>query len=227
MATLSIFSWIGETLLEDLVEDTTGYESMKDIATKINTYTMVFLTCEYFLRLLCSPNKFIFLTNAFNILDLICIVSFVVALHLSSLGKGGRLIRMMRCLRIFRFAKLIRHLSKFQCLLHVVAEAAVELQFAFILLNITILSLASIMYYLEKDVRDDDLSFLNCLEWVIMAITSVGIQHGGPVTELGKWIGGFCVVAGVLLFALPIPIVVSSFSNAYKQMLCHEEIIEK
>ena len=227
MATLSIFSWIGETLLEDLVEDTTGYESMKDIATKINTYTMVFLTCEYFLRLLCSPNKFIFLTNAFNILDLICIVSFVVALHLSSLGKGGRLIRMMRCLRIFRFAKLIRHLSKFQCLLHVVAEAAVELQFAFILLNITILSLASMLYYLEKDVRDDGLSFLNCLEWVIMAITSVGIQHGGPVTELGKWIGGFCVVAGVLLFALPIPIVVSSFSNAYKQMLCHEEIIEK
>ena len=227
MATLSIFSWIGETLLEDLVEDTTGYESMKDIATKINTYTMVFLTCEYFLRLLCSPNKFIFLTNAFNILDLICIVSFVVALHLSSLGKGGRLIRMMRCLRIFRFGKLIRHLSKFQCLLHVVAEAAVELQFAFILLNITILSLASMLYYLEKDVRDEDLSFLNCLEWVIMAITSVGIQHGGPVTELGKWIGGFCVVAGVLLFALPIPIVVSSFSNAYKQMLCHEEIIEK
>ena len=204
-----------------------GYESMKDIATNVNAYTMIFLTCEYVLRFICSPNKVIFLTNAFNIIDLICIVSFVVALHLSSLGKGGRLIRMMRCLRIFRFGKLIRHLSKFQCLLHVVAEAAMELQFAFILMNITILSLASMLYYLEKDAREDDLSFLNCLEWVIMAITSVGIQHGGPETELGKWVGGFCVIAGRVLFALPIPIVVASFSNAYQQMLCHEEIIEK
>ena len=123
-----------------------GYESMKDIATNVNTYTMIFLTCEYVLRFICSPNKVIFLTNAFNIIDLICIVSFVVALHLSSLGKGGRLIRMMRCLRIFWFGKLIRHLSKFQCLLHVVAEAAMELQFAFILMNITILSLASMLY---------------------------------------------------------------------------------
>ena len=81
--------------------------------------------------------------------------------------------------------------------------------------------------YLEKDAREDELSFLNCLEWVIMAITSVGIQHGGPETELGKWVGGFCVIAGIVLFALPIPIVVASFSNAYQQMLCHEEIIEK
>ena len=119
---------------------------MKDVATSVNTYTMIILTCEYVLRFICSPNKVIFLTNAFNIIDLICIVSFVVALHLSSLGKGGRLIRMMRCLRIFRFGKLIRHLSKFQCLLHVVAEAAMELQFAFILMNITILSLASMLY---------------------------------------------------------------------------------
>ena len=227
IATLSILSWIGETLLEDLVADATGYESMRDIVTMINSYTMIFLTCEYVLRFICSPSKLIFLTNAFNIIDLICIVSFVVALHLSSLGKGGRLIRMMRCLRIFRFGKLIRHLSKFQCLLHVVVEAAIELQFAFILMNITILSLASMLYYLEKDAREDDLSFLNCLEWVIMAITSVGIQHGGPVTQLGRWIGGLCVIAGVVLFALPIPIVVASFSNAYKQMLCHEEIIEK
>ena len=227
MATLSILSWIGETLLEDLVEDATGYESMRDIATMINSYTMIFLTCEYVLRFICSPSKLIFLTNAFNIIDLVCIVSFVVALHLSSLGKGGRLIRMMRCLRIFRFGKLIRHLSKFQCLIQVVIEAAIELQFAFILMNITILSLASMLYYLEKDAREEELSFINCLEWVIMAITSVGIQHDGPVTQLGSWIGGLCVIAGVVLFSLPIPIVVSSFSNAYKQMLCHEEIIEK
>ena len=135
--------------------------------------------------------------------------------------------RMMRCLRLFRFGKLIRHLSKFQCLLHVVGEAALELQFAFILMNIALVTLASLLYFCEKGERKDDISFLDCLEWAIMAITTVGIQEGGPVTQLGKWVGGFCVIFGIILFSLPIPIVAASFATAYKQLLCHEEIVHK
>ena len=226
MAVLSIFSWIGETLLGD-VDETFEYPWMKVTVSKINSYTMLFLTCEYLTRFICSPNKKSFLVNAFNFIDLICIASFLVSFHLSSLNKGGRLVRIMRCLRIFRFGKLIRHLSKFQCLLIVVLEAAMELQFAFILMNITILLLTSLLYFFEKDEREKDFSFLDCLEWVIMAITKVGIHHGGPVTEWGKWVGGLSVISGLVLFALPVPIVVASFSNAYKQMLCHEPILQR
>ena len=101
--------------------------------------------------------------------------------------------RIMRCLRIFRFGKLIRHLSKFQCLLNVVHEAAMELQFSFILMNITIMILTSLLYYLEKDEREEDFCFFDCLEWVIMAITKVGVRHGVPVTQLGTGICGLSV----------------------------------
>ena len=227
MAVFSILSWIVEAALEDINDESFEYQWMKNIASKVNSYTMLFLTCEYVTRLICSPNKLIFLTSAFNAIDLICIVSFVVSLHLSSLGKGGRIMRMMRCFRIFRFGKLIRHLSKFQCLLHVVGEAALELQFAFILMNIALVTLASLLYFCEKGERKDDISFLDCLEWAIMAITTVGIQEGGPVTQLGKWVGGVCVIFGIILFSLPIPIVAASFATAYKQLLCHEEIVHK
>ena len=227
VAVLSILSWFGEATLEDIEDESFEYQWIVDIASKVNSYTMLFLTCEYVTRFICSPNKLIFLTSAFNAIDLICIVSFVVSLHLSSLGKGGRIMRMMRCLRIFRFGMLIRHLSKFQCLLHVVGEAAMELQFAFILIIITLVTLASLLYFCEKGERKDDISFLDCLEWAVMAITTVGIQEGGPVTQLGKWIGGLCVIFGIIFFALPIPLVAASFANAYKQLLCHEEIIHK
>ena len=227
MAVLSILSWIGEAGLEDITDKSFEYQWIRTAASKVNTYTMLFLTCEYITRLICSPNKLIFLTSAFNAIDLICIVSFVVSLHLSSLGKGGRIMRLLRCLRIFRFGKLIRHLSKFQCLLHVVGEAAVELQFAFLLMIISLITLASLLYFFEKGERKDDISFLDCLDWAIMAITSVGIQDGGPVTEAGKWVGGICVIFGIIFFALPIPLVAASFANAYKQLLCHEEILHK
>ena len=227
MAVLSILSWIGEAVLEDKTDKSFEYQWIGTAASKVNTYTMLFLTCEYITRLICSPNKLIFLTSAFNAIDLICIVSFVVSLHLSSLGKGGRIMRLLRCLRIFRFGKLIRHLSKFQCLLHVVGEAAVELQFAFLLMNISLITLASLLYFFEKGERKDDISFLDCLDWAIMAITTVGIQNGGPATQEGKWVGGICVIFGIIFFALPIPLVAASFANAYKQLLCHEEILHK
>ena len=227
IAILSILSGIGDMLLEGEKDESFEYQLMRDLVSIINSFAMLFLTCEYVTRLICSPNRILFLTNAFNLIDLICIVSFVVSFHMSTLGRGGRLMRMMRCLRIFRIGMLIRHLSKFRCLLQVVFEAAVELQFAFILMNITILTLSSLLYFFEKDAGKDDFSFLDCLVWVVMAITSVGIHQGGPDTQLGKWVGGLCVISGIVLFALPIPIVVASFSNAYKQMLCHEDILHK
>ena len=228
VAIVSIFSWIGQTFLDDYTDENSNYdELLKEIVSNVNRYTMLYLTCEFLIRFICSPDKVVFISNGLNIIDMICIASFVVSLHLSTLNKGGRLIRMLRCLRILRFGMLIRHLSKFQCLLLVVAEAAMELQFVFILTNITIVTLASLLYFFEKEENENEVSYLDCLEWVIMSITTVGIQQGGPVTELGQWISGLCVVSGIVLFTLPVPIVVASFSNAYKQMLCHEEILQK
>ena len=41
---------------------------------------------------------------------------------------------------------------------------------------------------------------------------------------LGKFIAGFCALSGVFILTLPIPIVVNSFANFYKNRLWRNEV---
>ena len=41
----------------------------------------------------------------------------------------------------------------------------------------------------------------------------------------GKLIGGFCALSGVFILTLPIPIVVNSFAQFYKNRLWRNEVI--
>ena len=48
-----------------------------------------------------------------------------------------------------------------------------------------------------------------------------------PQTFTGKLLGGFCALSGVFILSLPIPIVVSSFANYYKNRLWRNEVAFK
>jgi len=59
-----------------------------------------------------------------------------------------------------------------------------------------------------------------------MTITTVGYDLN-PTTLLGKLIGGFCALSGVFILTLPIPIVVNSFAQFYKNRLWRNEVEHK
>lgn len=56
-----------------------------------------------------------------------------------------------------------------------------------------------------------------------MTITTVGYDLS-PRTFLGKFIGGLCALSGIFILTLPIPIVVNSFGNFYKNRLWRNEV---
>ncbi len=48
-----------------------------------------------------------------------------------------------------------------------------------------------------------------------------------PMSGMGKLIGGFCAVFGAFTIVLPVPIIVNSFSNFYRNRLWRGEVALK
>lgn len=198
MVLVSTLTFILSTL-EDLKEDhELEPDSLFNLTLEvIDTTVIIFFTLEYGVRFACAPRKWKFFKNPMNMVDLLAIIPFYLALVLSQLediqiiGKAGKIVRLIRVMRILRIFKLVRHFAGLQSLLFTLRQAYKELGLLMLLVAVAILTFSSLVYFAEKEGFEDgstevnNWTFVESFWWGLMTITTVGYDLD-PKTLLGK-----------------------------------------
>ena len=65
------------------------------------------------------------------------------------------------------------------------------------------------------------------LWWALVTMTTVGFGDMVPRTYLGMFVGAMCAMAGVLVVALPVPVIVSNFEMYYSHTQARAKLPKK
>lgn len=182
----------------------------------IETICVVWFTFEFIIRLITCPDKVKFAQNLMNWVDLCAVAPFFISLTVSENVKTIIVLRITRLIRVFRILKLSRHSYGLQVLGHTLKASFRELCLLAFFLLIGVIIFSSLVYYAEKD--SNSIMFPSIpasFWWSIVTMTTIGYGDVVPITFPGKCVGVLCALCGVLVIALPVPVIVSNFSLYY------------
>jgi len=184
--------------------------------------SIAIFTVEYLLRLWScveSPRyagplgRLRFASTPLAIVDLLAISPFYI--HFLMPGTADlRFILSLRLLRIFRVLKLGRYSSAIAMLGRVIRSRRGELAVIFVLMMVTLVVAAGLMYYAERTAQPDKFSSIAAsLWWAVITLTTIGYGDVYPITPLGKLLGGAIAVCGIGFVALPTAVVSAGFAE--------------
>ncbi|EHQ34703.1 ion transporter [Methanoplanus limicola] len=185
----------------------------------IITFCLLVFTIEYILRIWsCTSAPTItgrfserlrYATGFYQIIDLISIIPLIFPVFFPT---DFALLRGFRLISIFKLGRYARNSTSLALLKRVVIKKREIFTIMIFFLVFVILFSSTIMYLVENHAQPDKFSSIPAaIWWAMMTVTTVGYGDIYPITPLGKTIGSFITLAGVLLLALPSAILATGF----------------
>ncbi|XP_069094437.1 voltage-gated potassium channel KCNC4 isoform X2 [Pleurodeles waltl] len=212
------------------------------VLTYIEGVCVLWFTLEFLVRIICCPDKLLFVRNMLNIIDFVAILPFYLEVALSGLSsKAARdvlgFLRVVRFVRILRIFKLTRHFVGLRVLGHTLRASINEFLLLIIFLALGVLIFATMIYYAERigaSPKDPSGSahthFKNIpigFWWAVVTMTTLGYGDMYPQTWSGMLVGALCALAGVLTIAMPVPVIVNNFGMYYSLAMAKQKLPKK
>jgi len=154
------------------------------------------------------------LSYAFSALGIIDLMAFLPAAIVLGTGRHATLAG----LGVLPFFKLIRYSPAMRSLLAVVHAERRALIGCLVILTGAVLTFASLLYAIERDVQPYKLGTIpQAMWWAIVTLGTVGYGDVVPVTALGKFVSVFTIIAGFAMIALPVAIISTAFAEELKR----------
>ncbi|KAM8867807.1 A-type voltage-gated potassium channel KCND3-like isoform 2-T2 [Synchiropus picturatus] len=184
----------------------------------MDTACVMIFTVEYLLRLFAAPSRYKFMRSVMSIIDVVAILPYYIGLVMTNNEDVSGAFVTLRVFRVFRIFKFSRHSQGLRILGYTLKSCASELGFLLFSLTMAIIIFATVMFYAEKGSSSSKFTSIPASFWyTIVTMTTLGYGDMVPKTIAGKIFGSICSLSGVLVIALPVPVIVSNFSRIYHQ----------
>ncbi|XP_048408799.1 potassium voltage-gated channel subfamily D member 3 isoform X2 [Stegostoma tigrinum] len=184
----------------------------------LDTACVMIFTVEYLLRLFAAPSRYRFMRSVMSIIDVVAIMPYYIGLVMTNNEDVSGAFVTLRVFRVFRIFKFSRHSQGLRILGYTLKSCASELGFLLFSLTMAIIIFATVMFYAEKGSTHSKFTSIPASFWyTIVTMTTLGYGDMVPKTIAGKIFGSICSLSGVLVIALPVPVIVSNFSRIYHQ----------
>ncbi len=205
-------------------------ESHSNAFRTFEIISIAVFSIEYGLRLWSCPSdsrfshpiigRLRFATRILPLIDLLAILPFFFTVMHCDL-------RFLRALRLLLVAKLFRSSQTMRIFANAILQQRKELLGAAFLLAVFLVVSASAMYFAETGAHPNAfLSIPDSLWWSVITMTTVGYGDTVPVTTMGRLLGSFIAILGVLTIAIPSGIFSVGFIEAYRNEMAKPSLCQ-
>jgi voltage-gated potassium channel len=184
----------------------------------------VIFTIEYGLRLWSAVDhpplrgerpwraRWLFAREPSMIIDLVAIIPFFLAFI------APDDFRVLLIFRLIRFFKLARYSPGMRSLTEAVIEERRALLACLVILMGLMIVAAAAMHMVEGTAQPEKFgSIPESMWWAIITLTTVGYGDAYPITPLGKVVASITALFGLVMLALPVGIIATSFSEVIRR----------